>query len=45
MSEAGKRYLTGTWPPGDVVAQRRPDDVCNNYAVGFLLATRPPDVG
>ena len=45
MPEGGKRYLTGTWPAGDVLAQRRPDDVCNNYTVGFLLATRPPQVG
>ena len=30
MMEAGKRYLAGTWPAGDVDAQRNPSaDPCN----------------
>jgi hypothetical protein len=45
MPENGKRYLTGTWPAGDAVAQRRPDDVCNSYAAGLLLSFAPPEVG
>ena len=42
MPEEGKRYLAGTWPAGDVVAQRKPGDVCNNYTAGFLLDPRAP---
>jgi hypothetical protein len=42
MPEGGKRYLTGAWPPGDVTAQRRPDDVCNNYGGDLLIDPRPP---
>jgi len=30
--EGGTRYLAGTWPAGDVEAQRRPDDPCNTQA-------------
>jgi hypothetical protein len=45
MPEGGKRYLTATWPPGDAIAQRRPDDVCNSYAAGLLLSFAPPEVG
>jgi hypothetical protein len=44
MVEAGKRYLTGTWPPGDAMAQRTPNDPCNNYGAGFLIDPRPPAV-
>ncbi|HYH51727.1 MAG TPA: hypothetical protein VEG38_19455 [Acidimicrobiia bacterium] len=44
MVEGGKRYLTGTWPPGDVMAQRKPDDPCNNYGAGFLIDPRPPSL-
>jgi len=29
MMESGHRYLAGQWPPGDVEAQRTPDDPCN----------------
>ncbi len=29
MMQAGKRYLTGAWPEGDVDAQRSGDDICN----------------
>ena len=42
MVEGGKRYLTATWPPGDVMAQRKPDDPCNNYGAGFLIDPSPP---
>ena len=44
MPEGGKRYVTGTWPPGDATAQRKPDDVCNSYAAGLLLSLAPPPV-
>jgi hypothetical protein len=42
MVEGGKRYLTATWPPGDVLAQRTPNDPCNNYGAGFLIDPNPP---
>jgi len=45
MVEGGKRYLTGTWPPGDVIAQRLPNDPCNNYGAGFLIDPNPPKLG
>ena len=41
MVEGGKRYLTATWPPGDVMAQRTPNDPCNNYGAGFLIDPKP----
>lgn len=28
---AGRRYMPGQWPAGDVRAQQNPDDVCNGY--------------
>jgi hypothetical protein len=45
MVEGGKRYLTATWPPGDVMAQRTPNDPCNNYGAGFLIDPSPPKLG
>ena len=42
---AGKRYLTATWPAGDVLAQRTPNDPCNNYGAGFLIDPNPPKLG
>ena len=44
MYEGGKRYLAGTWPQGDVLAQRTPADICNNYQTGFLIDPNPPDL-
>jgi hypothetical protein len=32
MLEGGRRYRAGTWPDGDVIAQRSDGDVCNNFA-------------
>lgn len=34
MSENGARYRAGAWPPGNIDAQRRPDNVCNNHLGG-----------
>lgn len=44
MTEGGRRHLTGTWPPGDVIAQRNPNDICNNYETGFLIDPRAPSL-
>jgi hypothetical protein len=44
MVEGGKRRIAGTWPAGDVMAQSRPDDVCNNYETGFLIDPNPPSL-
>ena len=44
VPDGGKRYLTGAWPGGDVTAQRKPNDVCNNYSAGLLLSFAPPPV-
>ena len=44
MPEGGKRYLTATWPAGDVLAQRTPKDPCNNYGAGYLIDPRPPSL-
>jgi hypothetical protein len=32
MMQRGRRYVAGTWPEGDVEAQRTPDDPCNLQA-------------
>ena len=34
MPEGGRRYREGSWPSGNLDAQRRPDDVCNNHLGG-----------
>jgi hypothetical protein len=44
MAERGKRYLTATWRPDDVVAERSPADPCNAYGSDFLFDARPPDL-
>ena len=41
MVEGGKRYLTATWPPGDV-GPAQAHDPCNNYGAGFLIDPSPP---
>ncbi|HEX9889271.1 MAG TPA: hypothetical protein VGA69_07315 [Nitriliruptorales bacterium] len=38
MTEAGKRYFAGTWPEGDVLAQRGPDDPCTSYAGVYTVS-------
>jgi hypothetical protein len=37
MLEDGKRYREGQWPAGNINAQWRPDNVCNNYDHNALL--------
>ena len=34
MSENGLRYRPGSWPSGNIDAQRQPNNVCNNYTGG-----------
>ena len=34
MSENGARYRAGSWPAGNLDAQRQPDNVCNNILGG-----------
>ena len=35
MMEAGRRYLTGEWPAGNVTAQKNGGDPCNGYQTGL----------
>jgi hypothetical protein len=44
MVEGGKRRVAGGWPPGDVMTQSRPDDICNQYETGFLIDPNPPSL-
>ena len=34
MSENGRRFRLGAWPEGNIDAQRRPDNICNNHLGG-----------
>jgi hypothetical protein len=42
MIEAGKRYLIGQFPGGDVTTQRQPADQCNNYDANYQINVQPP---
>ncbi|MBV8692199.1 MAG: hypothetical protein JOZ37_12985 [Actinobacteria bacterium] len=41
-TEQAKRYLTGTWPPGNATAQDTPNDPCDAYDGGYLINPAPP---
>ena len=43
MTEAGLRYFAEAWPDGDVTAQEKPDDPCNDYDGSFLINNSPPE--
>lgn len=39
MAQGGRRYLTGTWPEGDLLnIQNRSADICNGYAASIFGA-------
>ncbi|HVF75858.1 MAG TPA: hypothetical protein VM938_12480 [Acidimicrobiales bacterium] len=45
MTENGKRYLSGTWPDGNVTSQRSGSDPCNGFNGGGLTNPNPPSPG
>jgi len=46
MVEAGKRYLSGQWPKGNIDTDFKPNDqadnICNNYGGTYLINNQPP---
>lgn len=43
MVEGGQRYFAEVWPEGNIDAQDKPDDPCNEYDGSFLINPSTPD--